>query len=186
MEPPLYQSYKDFATEVICADWEHSEHYTSHLDYVCDLNKKLPFQDQEFDTIILSDVLEHLLNPQDLWFEMFRILKSGGKVILNIPFLYKLHEIPYDYFRYTEYALKNFAEQSGFTIIVLEPVGGALETLTDLRAKIWVNFPVIGRFLAVLIQEVNAVFLRTNWGKRLTAKTRRHFPIGYFMIVQKP
>lgn len=182
---PFYQSYKDYATEVICADWAHSTHTNPHLDYVCDLNQPLPVPGNEFDTIILSDVLEHLSNPAQLWNEMFRILKHDGKVILNVPFLYKLHEIPYDYFRYTEFALKNFATASGFRIELLTPIGGAVETIADISAKVLVNIPLIGKPVASAVQAITALFLKTPWGKRLSAKTGRQFPTGYFMIAHK-
>ena len=71
---PLYDTYKNYVSENICVDWEVSLHSNSHLDYICDLNNKLLFSDNEFDTIILSDVLEHIRKHDLLWNDMFRIL----------------------------------------------------------------------------------------------------------------
>ena len=76
----------------------------------------LPFGDSEFDTIILSDVLEHIPVPEHLWKEMARILSRNGKIIMNVPFYYCLHEAPHDCSRYTEFALRRFVEMSGLRL----------------------------------------------------------------------
>jgi len=51
-----------------------------------DLNTdKLPFDDEYFDLIILSEVIEHLLNPDNALEEAYRVLKSGGTFIVTTP-----------------------------------------------------------------------------------------------------
>jgi len=50
--------------------------------------KKLPFNENEFDTVILSDVLEHLPTPENIINEIYRVLAKNGKLLLNVPFLY--------------------------------------------------------------------------------------------------
>lgn len=55
-------------------------------DFVVDVQKdKLPFKENEFDVIILSDVLEHLDYPEKALNECKRILKKNGKMIITIP-----------------------------------------------------------------------------------------------------
>lgn len=182
---PMYELYKPYTTEVICADWENTLHKNPYLDYTVNLNEPLPFGHEEFDTIIISDVMEHLSRPEMVWKEMYRILRKDGKVILNVPFFYKIHEAPYDFYRYSEFALRNFARENGFAVCVLEPMGGAPEVLADISAKVMVNTPLIGNFLASMIQSFTALFVKTGPGRKLSRKTNSHYPIGYFMIVQK-
>jgi len=182
---PLYHAYRDLASEVVCVDWDTVHRTNPFLDHICDLNEPLPFGDHEFDTIILSDVLEHLKNPEQLWKEMNRVLRTGGKVILNVPFFYKLHEKPFDFYRYTEFALTNFATSAGFNVLVLKATGGTPEILSDLSAKTVVFVPVVGRWMATCIQWFCRLFLKTGPGRRLSEKSGRDFPFGYFMIVQK-
>jgi len=98
---PFYQVYKKYSTQVTCADWFNSMHTNDFIDVECDLSKPLPFESNEFDTVILSDVLEHIFNPENLWEEIFRILAPQGRLILNVPFYYWIHEEPHDYYRYT-------------------------------------------------------------------------------------
>ncbi len=182
---PLYAAYKNFVTDNICVDWSNSLHKNPHLDFECNLNERLPFQDEDVDTIILSDVLEHLPEPQKLWFEMNRILKRNGKVLMNIPFFYWLHEEPFDYYRYTEFALRRFAEVSGFRVIYLSNSGGFFEIITDIFSKISVKIPLAGNLIASCLQKINSVILKTSIGKKIAAKTGKKFPLSYFMIAEK-
>lgn len=50
-----------------------------------DLNQALPFNNSQFDIVILSDVIEHLENPWHIIREACRVLKPAGKLILSIP-----------------------------------------------------------------------------------------------------
>jgi len=181
---PLFIAYNDLITNLLCVDWKNpfSEEY---VDVYADLNEKLPFPENTFDTIILSDVLEHIRNPELLWFEMYRILKNEGILILNVPFFYWLHEIPNDFFRYTEFALKHFAQKSGFEIIELKALGGVPEIMTDIFSKNIVRLPVLGKIFALFLQKFNLLFLKTKFGKKISQKTSKKFPYSYGMIVKK-
>lgn len=66
----------------------------------------LPFPPGTFDTILCSEVLEHLTDPERAVREMARVLASGGKLVLTTPFVYPIHEAPHDYRRFTFYGLK--------------------------------------------------------------------------------
>ena len=182
---PLYDAYKNHITENLCVDWPATLHKNPFLDYECDLNLPLPFPENEFHTVLLSDVLEHISNPQQLFHEMNRILVSGGKVILNVPFFYKLHEVPHDYYRYTKYALLKFAKDSKFDILILQEIGGLPEVLADLSSKLVFNIPIVGKFICRIFQTTSWLLMKTSLGKKLSAKTREHYPLGYFMILQK-
>lgn len=179
---PLFEAYRKYITDNVCLDWQHTEHRNEYLDYTCDLNGRLPFSDNEFDTIILSDVLEHVAEPEHLWREMSRILKPNGKLLANVPFYYWLHEGPHDYYRYTEYALRRFAQLAGFRLLLLHPIGGAPEILSDILAKETQALPLAGKWLALAIQRVTQAFVNTNLGKKLSRKTSKAFPFGYFLV----
>lgn len=182
---PLFCAYRDYISDNICVDWENTLHKNLYLDFECDLTKPLPFQDQEFDTIILSDVLEHIPQPDDLWKEMSRILSVDGKIIMNVPFYYWLHEQPHDYYRYTEFALQRFVDNSGLKIIQLRPVGGAPEIMADIFAKNILRIPKIGRLLSIFVQWITFSLIKTTIGKKISKATMDSFPIGYFLIAQK-
>lgn len=182
---PFYFIYKDYVHEITCIDWPNTLHKNQYLDLACDLNKPLPLPDNRYDTILISEVFEHIAEPDMLWAELTRILKPGGKMLVSVPFLYKIHEAPHDYFRYTEFALKNYATKNNLRVVELESFGGLPLVLTDLYAKMLVKVPFIGNPLAALIQRLCLWFIRTRLGKRLSANTGTAYPLGYFMVVEK-
>ncbi len=182
---PLYASYRDYVASCTCVDRQKSEVANEFLDVACDLSQMLPFASGSFDTVILSDVLEHIPEPTLLWKEMSRILTPEGSVLMNTPFYYKLHAQPYDYFGYTAFVLCRFAESSGFAVRVLTPVGGSPEIFADLLAKHLVYLPLIGNFMAGMVQRVAHAFVGTRLGSRVSTKTADHFPLGYFLVAQK-
>lgn len=183
---PLFHAYADHVAEVICVDWENSLHRNEYVDVQCDLTQRLPFGDAEFQTIVLADVLEHVPEPMTLWREMARVLAGDGTVVLNVPFLYCVHEAPHDYYRYTEFALQRFVSECGLKLVSLESVGGAAEVATDLFAKVVVRVPIIGRPLAMFAQWLTLSTLRTRLGRKVSAASRRRFPLGYFLVAAKP
>jgi SAM-dependent methyltransferase len=182
---PLYGAYRDMVGEVTCVDWAPSEP-VDHLDLRCDLTQPLPLGDGVFDTIVLSDVLEHIPEPAQLWSEMARMLTPGGKILMNVPFFYWLHAHPHDYYRYTNFALERFVERSGLQLLTLRPLGGVLDVLADMLAKLLDKIPLIGTPLALALQGLVGAFGRTGPGARLATVSARHFPLGYFLVAQKP
>jgi SAM-dependent methyltransferase len=165
-------------------NWGNTLHDAAHVDFQADLTQPLPFENGAFDTIVLSDVLEHIPTPEALWKEMARILSANGKIILNVPFLYWVHEAPHDYYRYTQFALRRFVERAGLRLLLIQPVGGALEVLTDIFAKCVLRLPVAGRPLAITSQALMSWFSATKLGGRVMRSTGDHFPLGYFLIAE--
>ncbi len=182
---PLFEAYKSYITENTCIDWENTIHKNPFLDIETDINQPLPIDDKTFDTVILSDVLEHIRKPEELIAEVYRIMKPNGKFILNIPFFYWLHEQPFDYFRYTKFALQSMLEDAGFKIIKIEAMGGTPEVLTDIFCKNALAIPIIGKPIVLFIQFITRLFLKTGVGKKVSKKTAEKFPLGYFVVVEK-
>src|SRR5712692_5772874 len=68
--------------------------------------KRIPFDEESFDTVLSIQVLEHTPTPQELLNEMSRVLRRDGVLILSAPFSFRLHEEPHDYFRYSPHGLR--------------------------------------------------------------------------------
>jgi len=77
----------------------------------------LPFGANEFDTVLCTQVLEHVAEPQAVFKEVSRVLKPGGLLILTAPQYWELHEEPHDYFRYTFFGLQHLLSIAGMKII---------------------------------------------------------------------
>jgi SAM-dependent methyltransferase len=182
---PLHAVYAPYVEGSVCVDWPKTIHQSPNLDLACDLAARLPFVDRCFDTLILSDVLEHVPDPALLWSEMARVLRPRGKLLLNVPFLYRIHEAPHDYYRYTEFALRRFAERSGFDVLVLQAIGGVREVLGDLIAKRLERRPILGKPLALAVQAACFRIGNTKLGAKKTAKTGRTYPLAYFLVAER-
>lgn len=95
----------------------------SHLDYVAPLHE-LPIEDESFDAILCTQVLEHLQKPIESVKEMYRVLRPGGHLFMTAPMAHNEHQIPYDFFRYTSFGLKHICTEAGFREIRVTPMGG--------------------------------------------------------------
>lgn len=84
----------------------------------------MPFKSDSLDTIISTQVLEHVSDPAAILDELYRVLSFNGHLILTAPLSWGLHEIPHDYYRYTQYGLKHLAEKAKFETIYIKPRGG--------------------------------------------------------------
>ncbi|BFM39487.1 class I SAM-dependent methyltransferase [Synechocystis sp. LKSZ1] len=78
---------------------------------------KFPFNDEEFDSVISNEVLEHIFNPDTFLSEINRVLKNQGTLLITVPFVWDEHEQPYDYARYSSFGLKYLLNKYGFKII---------------------------------------------------------------------
>ncbi len=89
-----------------------------------------PFEANHFDSILCNQVFEHVFNPEEFLSELSRVLKSGGNLLLSVPFAWDEHEQPYDYARYSSFALKFLLEKHGFEVIK------QVKSVNDLRAVV--------------------------------------------------
>lgn len=184
---PLLRYYSNFADEATLVDWGNSMHPNPLLDHETDLNAPLPFADAHYDTVILSDVLEHIAEPQALVNEVSRILKDdGGILLLNVPFFYQIHEEPFDFHRYTSFSLTRMCEMAGLKIIAISPLGGAPEIMTDIASKLIQQAPFVGRFLAALLQSAGAWLTTFGPGRYVSNRTAERFPLAYALVAIKP
>lgn len=61
------------------------------LAFLCASGTHLPFPDATFGTVLLGEVLEHLLRPEEVLAEVIRVVRRSGRVVLTVPFGYHPH-----------------------------------------------------------------------------------------------
>jgi ubiquinone/menaquinone biosynthesis C-methylase UbiE len=90
---------------------------------VVGLGEKISFSNDFFDSVICTDVLEHIKEDLDLLIELRRILKKGGIAIISVPALQKLwgkqDDEQHHYRRYSMIELERLLEKANFKIIFI-------------------------------------------------------------------
>src|ERR1035437_2285963 len=102
-------------------------------DVVGDI-RNLPFKDNSFSVIICTEVLEHVPEPEKAINELYRVLTKSGKLVLTTRFVYPLHDIPHDYYRYTKYGLKRFFHN--WSEVIILPESKSFSTIAILLQRI--------------------------------------------------
>lgn len=110
------------------------DHTGEPIDVFYDGNT-IPFPDEYFDCILCSEVVEHLFDLDTVLNEMKRVLKKGGKILITCPFVWNEHEAPYDYARYSRFALTDIIERKGLKLLAYEKKGSFVEAIAQMRVN---------------------------------------------------
>ncbi len=180
------QIYKELFPNTFSVDVDQER----HPDLVLDIHHMDLFEDEKFDCILCTEVLEHCYAPWKAVEEMFRVLKPGGILLLSTRFVYPLHDTPHDYYRFTKYGLMCLFNQ--FRIIEIREESSTKETIGVLYQRL------------AFQTETSLPFLRLWWfllaelySKR-TSKLRQYGNLqhmgepeniltsGYYLALQKP
>lgn len=92
---------------------------------------EMPFADESFDTILCTEVMEHVMNPEKVIAEIARILRPDGVAIVTVPFFYPIHDT-FDFFRYTDKGIAIIMERHGLEIEEVRPLSGTGITIAML------------------------------------------------------
>lgn len=94
----------------------------ANVDLVCDVHA-LPFEASRFRTVICSEVLEHVEDPQRVLHSAWRVLASGGAIVVTTLFAFQYHGYPDDYWRFSEHGLGLLLRRAGFREVTTESSG---------------------------------------------------------------
>lgn len=85
---------------------------------------KIPLENDSVDCVLATEFFEHVPYPEKILAEVKRVLKPGGLLLLTVPFIWPLHTMPYDEYRYTPFSLERILKNSGFDDINIKALGG--------------------------------------------------------------
>lgn len=120
---------------------------------------RMPFENESFDSAFSTEVLEHVPDPKIMLLEVFRVLKPGGSYFFTVPFLWPLHEVPNDAYRYTPFSIERIMTAAGFEVVTIQALGGWNASLGQLLA-LWIRRSIRN---AVVKKLISVVLLPLIW-----------------------
>jgi ubiquinone/menaquinone biosynthesis C-methylase UbiE len=159
-------------------------------DVIADAHN-LPFKDQEFEIVLCTEVFEHVKNPFKVEEELWRILKSGGTLILTTRFIFPIHDAPNDFWRFTKYGLRLLFNR--WEIVELIEETKTLSTLAVILQRIGfqtrLRFNKVAKFLiflgAFLLDRFNSLILEEYGDIEKTRKEKHILSSGYYIVCRK-
>lgn len=172
------------ASRIIGLDLYHPSHVQGDA-------AALPIKSLCINTVICTEVLEHLTDSRSALREIHRILVHDGYLIVTVPFLLGIHDLV-DYHRWTETGLRSLLDSAGFEVVSFMKRGGIFSAAGNLvshfprqvfgghiKKRSWI---IKGLYYLLLLP-----FLVVPWVMRPFDQLDRqkHFVIGYSVLCQK-
>lgn len=149
-----------------------------NIDDICDV-LNLQYPEESFDTVISTQVMEHVKNPYRIATEIYKVLKPGGHVIITAPFLIPFHADPDDYFRFTPSGLSEIFKGSGFEIVESGRYGGFFMVVSEMIHFSWFNpYNHKSSQIMTLIEKTAKILDKIFSSKKIYANS--------FIIAEKP
>lgn len=131
----------------------------SKPDYYFNSNYMKSFRLRQFgkasyDIIVGFQILEHHAKPEVFFAEAARVLKKSGILIISFPFIWELHEEPYDYQRLTQYKIEQLCQENNLMIIEIIKRGNILSVTSQL-----INLSFLNTNLPKLLKKLILVIL---------------------------
>jgi len=163
--------------------FSHATAYTScdvtamrcQVDLICPADR-IPVEAQTFDSVLCTEVLEHVPDPLSVMREFYRILTRDGRVLITVPMFWPAHEQPWDFRRFPGHGLLHLAYASSFRVDYLAPRGGKVA--------------MVGQVVLTAFQRYfRSRFLRRRWNETvlcLDSKTRNPLiTLGWTAVLTK-
>jgi SAM-dependent methyltransferase len=159
-----------------------------HIYYVAKA-EAIPEKDNFFGIIITQEVLEHVQDPFKAISEIYRVLKPGGTLYCQLPFIIGYHPGPTDFWRFTKEGITELVTRVGFEV---EEIGITVEVASGFYRIAVEFFAVLFSMpLSFLYHPLKAVFSLALYPIKFLdyilqfSKQADRIPGGYYVIAKK-
>lgn len=180
-----YRELFNHISQYIGLDFENNGH--SHENESIDVffdGKTIPCPDGHFNSVLSTEVFEHVFELDAILGEINRVMKPGANILITCPFVWHLHEEPHDFARYSPYALRYLFEKNGFEIVRIERRGGFKQAMAQLnivynlkhhillKSRLFNSRLINNRIVSarVWLQKLIALYYNRNFSKEITDK----------------
>ena len=140
---------KDFVENF---DFYKTDKYTK----IINLEKKFVLK-KKYKNILLFNVLEHVENKDILIQSIYKSLKKNGRLELFVPFMYRYHGDPNDYYRLTHTFLEKFLKKKGFNVKLVLISAGPFNVILEILFK-YLNFKILKIAFSPFFILINKIF----------------------------
>ena len=159
------------------------------VDVVCAADEAIPEELRRrgpFDFLLCTEVVEHVADWYSAFANFGELLAPGGRALLTAPFMYQLHEEPYDFFRPTLHAIDYYARRVGLQPLYRQAAGDAWDALGTMLGTCKF-LPSSARFrdrvVAKAIRVASQVVFRAVLRGKLQARVRAEAPLYLSNVV---
>lgn len=174
------------ATDYIGLDLAENLVHRNQPDITWD-GARIPLNDECIDSVLCTEVLEHCPKPEEVLLEIYRVLKPSGVALFTVPFIWPLHETPFDHYRYTPYSLRSLMSNAGFGKIEIFASGGWDASLAQLLG-LWVRRRKMHRLarsiLSIALYPIYRLLILIDSGETDVFREGDSFP-GLYCIAEK-
>ncbi len=160
--------------------------YNEDVTYLGNILVKNPFRENQFDCAISFEVLEHIPNFDHFLKQIHKIIKPNGYFIISVPHLSRLHEEPFDFYRFTKYGLIEIFTRNRFDIVEIASKGSLLSFLGHQVSNLFVSafwqIPLLK--YVVLFLNFLLITVPSFWVDRVFDKNGI-FAQGYILVAKK-
>lgn len=146
------------------------------LDFEYDADARLPSELMNYDCVLSSQVLEHVQDPANYLKECYRVLRSGGRLILTTHGSFEDHACPHDYWRWTTQGLHQIIEEAGLKVKEMKKMTTGPRGVVFLSEREFhrLRFGAAGTYGALLSLGIRAI--QRFGARRLHEASDRSFP----------
>lgn len=196
-QKPYAALFSGRTTRYVGMEYSPGAGYRGNAADVCGDAAAIPFATASVDTVLCTEVLEHVPDPDGVIREIARVLRPGGVLVCTAPFVYPVHDA-YDFFRYSPGTVATLMRRHGLTVDSERPLSGTGVTLAILVNLYWFEIGflwtkwlyLIGLVLRPLLWVVAAIVNALGWVfERVVPSTHlsfNHLTLGHQPGLPRP